>query len=186
MMRVQFRQMKDGTTEDYLLLAQYEREYAACLPQRLVAALERLGSSLEGYRLSRLEHSLQAATRAERDGADEEMIVAALVHDLGDELAPHNHAAYAAEILRPHVRPQVAWIVEQHGLFQGYYYAHHVGGDRHARDKLRSHPWFDDCAAFCEKWDQSSFDPDYTSEPLAHFVPLLEQVFRRPARQATP
>jgi predicted HD phosphohydrolase len=135
---------------------------------------------LQGYQVSRLQHSLQAATRAERDGADEEMIAAALLHDIGDDLAPCNHAAIAAEILRPYVRPEVAWIVEQHGVFQAYYYAHHTGGDRHARDSLRGHRWFNACAAFCEKWDQSSFDPDYQTLPLEHFGPLVRQVFLRP------
>ena len=186
MTQVRFRQMKDGTAEEYRLLDRFERAFAASLPQRIAAALERLGSSLEGYRVSRLEHSLQTATRAERDGADEEMIVAALVHDLGDELAPYNHALIAADILRPYVRPQVAWIVEHHGVFQSYYYAHHLGGDRHARERLRDHQWLTDCAAFCEKWDQASFDPDYTVEPLTHFIPLLEQIFRRPAKTSTP
>ncbi len=175
--RVTFRRMKDGTAEEYRMLEGLEHAYVAALPQRLAAALQRLDGSLEGYLVSRLTHSLQAATRAERDGADEEMIAAALLHDLGDELAPINHAAFAAEIMRPYVRPQVTWIVAQHGIFQQYYYAHHTGGDRHAREALRDHKWFGSCADFCENWDQSSFDPDYPSEDLDHFRPLLEDVF---------
>jgi predicted HD phosphohydrolase len=180
MNHVTFRQMKHGTEAEYQMLQGLEHQYAAALPHRLVAALERLDDSLQGYLVTRLQHSLQAATRAERDGADEQMIAAALLHDLGDDLAPHNHAALAAEILRPYVRPEVTWIVAQHGIFQSYYYAHHYGGDRHARDALRGHEWFGACADFCENWDQSSFDPDYDTLPLAYFVPLLEQVFRRP------
>ena len=180
MNQVQFRRMKDGTSEEYRMLAELEQTYAGALPRRLLTAMELLADSLQGYRVSRLQHSLQAATRAERDGADEEMIAAALLHDIGDDLAPHNHAAVAAEILRPYVRPEVTWIVEQHDVFQAYYYAHHTGGDRHARDSLRSHKWFNACAAFCEKWDQSSFDPDHDTLPLEHFEPLLTQVFRRP------
>jgi predicted HD phosphohydrolase len=176
---VTFRRMKDGTADEYRLLERLEHAYVAALPQRLAAALQQLDGSLDGYLVTRLTHSLQAATRAERDGADEEMIAAALLHDLGDTLAPTNHAAYAAEILRPYVRPQVTWIVAQHGIFQQYYYAHHTGGDRHARDALRDHPWFDACAAFCEDWDQSSFDPDYPTETLQHFMPVLEHVFGR-------
>ena len=179
---VSFRQMKHGTAEDYHFLAGLEREYAAGLPQRLLAALERLGHSLEGYKISRLQHSLQCATRAERDGADEELIAAALLHDIGDDLAPWNHAAVAAEILRPYVRPEIAWIVEKHGIFQAYYYAHHYGQNRDAREALRDHPWFDACATFCENWDQSSFDPDYDTQPLTHFAPLLQTIFGGAAR----
>jgi predicted HD phosphohydrolase len=175
--QVAFRRMKDGTAAEYRMLDTLERRYAAALPQRLVAALKLLDTSLEGYQVSRLTHSLQTATRAERDGADEEMIAAALIHDLGDDLAPYNHAAFAAEIIKPYVRPQVTWIVAQHGVFQAYYYAHHYGQDRHAREALRGHEWFDSCAAFCENWDQASFDPDYDTLPLAHFEPLLERIF---------
>jgi predicted HD phosphohydrolase len=179
---VQFRHMKDGTAEEYHLLQGMEHTYAASLPSRLIAALQRLGASLEGYRISRLQHSLQCATRAERDGADSEMIAAALLHDIGDDLAPYNHAAVAAEVIRPYVRPQISWIVEQHGIFQAYYYAHHYGQNRHAREILRGHMWFNDCAAFCENWDQASFDPEYDTLPLEHFTPLLDQLFkaRRP------
>jgi predicted HD phosphohydrolase len=178
---VSFRQMKDGTTADYRLLDEHERVYLAALPDRILAALGRLDTGLGGYPLSRLAHSLQCATRAARDGADTELVVAALVHDIGDDLAPVNHAEVAAAILRPYVRAEVTWIVEQHGLFQSYYYAHHYGRDRHARERLRGHRWFDACAAFCERWDQSSFDPDYASEPLARFEPLLREVFGRTA-----
>jgi predicted HD phosphohydrolase len=177
--QVAFQRMKDGTADEYRLLHALEETYAADLPARLVAALQRLDTSLEGYQVSRLTHSLQTATRAERDGADAEMVAAALVHDLGDELAPWNHAAFAAEIVRPYVRPQVTWIVAQHGIFQMYYYAHHVGGDRQAREALRGHAWFEDCAAFCENWDQASFDPTYNTLPLSHFEPLLRDVFAK-------
>jgi predicted HD phosphohydrolase len=176
---VSFRAMKDGTRADYLLLDESERRFAAGLSTRLLTALRKLDNSLEGYPVTRLGHSLQAATRAERDGADEELVVAALLHDIGDELAPYNHAEVAAGILRPYVRPEVSWIVEQHGLFQNYYYVHHLGGDRNARDKLRGHRWFEACAHFCEAWDQCSFDPDYASAPLSHFEPLLQRIFAR-------
>src|SRR5919107_374577 len=160
---VSFRRMKDGTREDYLLLDQSEREYAVALPDRVLAALRKLDHSLEGYPVSRLGHSLQVASRALEDQADDELVVAALIHDIGDELAPYNHAEFAAAILRPYVRPEVTWIVEQHGLFQTYYYVHHTGGDRYARDRLKAHQWYSACAAFCERWDQASFDPDYAT-----------------------
>jgi len=181
---VSFRQMKDSTAEDYRLLERYEHDYLRGLPDRLLAALAKLDTGLAGYPVSRLEHSLQTATRALRDGADDELVVAALLHDVGDDLAPYNHAAVAAAILRPYVRPEVTWIVEQHGLFQSYYYAHHYGRDRNGRERFRGHRWFDACAAFCERWDQASFDPGYASEPLERFVPLVRAIFSRPAHDA--
>ena len=177
---VSFRRMQDGTREDYLLIEESEKKYAANLPQRVLESLGKLDHSLEGYPVSRLGHSLQAATRALRDNADEELIVAALLHDIGDELAPYNHAEVAAGILRPYVRPEVTWIIAQHGLFQNYYYVHHFGGDRNARDRLRDHPWYESCAHFCAAWDQCSFDPDYPTESLATFEPLLRRIFARP------
>ncbi|MDP9065595.1 MAG: HD domain-containing protein [Pseudomonadota bacterium] len=178
---VSFTRMEDGTREDYALLERYEAQFVRKLPEVILASLEQLRESLEGYPVSRLEHSLQAATRARRAGADTELIVAALIHDIGDVLAPFNHAEVAAGILRPYVRPEVTWIVEQHGLFQTYYYAHHRGADRHARDVFASHPWFQSCKNFCANWDQCSFDPDYDWEPLSSFEPALQEIFTRPA-----
>jgi len=178
---VSFRQMKDGTRADYELLDEYEKNYALGLADRVLEALKKLGSSLQGYPVSRLTHSLQSATRARRDGADDELIVAALLHDIGDELAPYNHAELAAAILRPYVRAEVTWIVEQHSLFQSYYYAHFYGGDRNARDRYRDHPWAGLCEQFCARWDQNSFDPDYPTHPLAAFEDDVREVFSRAA-----
>jgi predicted HD phosphohydrolase len=177
---VEFTQMKHGTREEYLFLQRLEHDYIRALPERLLAALDRLGKeSLQGYKVSRLEHSLQAATRAEDDGADIETIVAALVHDLGDELAPENHSQLAAALLRPYVRAEVTWVVEMHGLFQMRYYAHHYGEDKDTYLAYRDHPWFDSCVRFCERYDQAAFDPDYPTRPLAHFEPMLREVFSR-------
>jgi predicted HD phosphohydrolase len=176
---VSFRQMQDGTKEDYVLLDESEKQYAAGLAHRVLESLLKLDHSLACYPVSRLGHSLQAATRALRDNADEELVVAALLHDIGDELAPYNHTEIAAAILRPYVRPEVTWIVAQHGLFQNYYYVHHFGGDRNARERLRDHPWYEACVHFCAAWDQCSFDPDYASEPLATFEPLVRRIFAR-------
>jgi predicted HD phosphohydrolase len=182
--------MEDGTREDYLLLDESERRYAQGLADRVLESLAKLDHLLYGYAVSRLQHSLQTATRALRDGADEEMTVAALLHDIGDELAPYNHSEMAAAILRPYVRAEIAWIVEHHGLFQNYYYVHHFGGDRHARDRLRDHRWYDACVHFCAAWDQCSFDPDYPAESLEFFEPLVRRIFARtphdPRYQATP
>jgi predicted HD phosphohydrolase len=178
---VSFTQMKDGTREDYLLLDRSEREFAARLPDQVLAGLRALDHSVQGYPVSRLEHCLQTATRARRDGADDEIVLAALVHDIGDLLAPYNHAELAAAVLRPYVREEVTWIVEQHGLFQTYYYVHHLGGDRSMRERLRGHRWFDACAHFCEQYDQASFDPKYPSLPLKEFEPLVRDIFSRRA-----
>ena len=178
---VSFTQMRDGTRADYDLLAVEERQFIARLPDRLLAALHELDEGLDGYPISRLHHSLQAATRAERDGADVDWVVAALVHDVGDGLAPENHSQMAAAILRPYVREDVAWTVLMHGVFQQHYYGHHTGHDPDAREVYRSHAWFDRCERFCEQWDQASFDPTYPTESLEHFEPMLREVFSRPA-----
>ena len=179
---VGFTQMKDGTAEDYALLEKLEKPYLRLTADRVLDELRRQGEvTLEGYKITRLEHGLQSATRAERDGADMDWVVAALLHDIGDGLAPQNHDRMSAEVLRPFVRWDVAWVVEHHGIFQMIYYAHHYNWDANARDRFRDHPCFDSCATFCERWDQASFDPDYDTAPLAHFEPMVRTVFGRQA-----
>lgn len=180
--QVAFTQMKDGTEAEYLLLRDLEAPFHARTAQRLLAELRRQEhDTLEGYRITRLEHALQAATRALRDNADDDWVVAALLHDIADGFAPQNHDRAAAEILRPFVRADVCWVVEQHGLFQTFYYGHHYGWDRHARDVHRGHSWFDLAVDFCERWDQASFDDAYRSEPLEVFEPIVGRVFARRA-----
>jgi predicted HD phosphohydrolase len=177
---VSFTRMADGTAEEYAHLETLEARFADGLADRLLTHLRLLEDSLSGYRISRLEHSLQTATRAYRNGEAEEMVVAALFHDIGDLLAPYAHSEMAAAILRPYVSDRVHWIVRHHGVFQMYYYAHHTGGDRHAREAFRDHPWFEDAARFCGLYDQESFDPDYLSEPLEFFEPMVRRVFALP------
>lgn len=176
---VSFTQMKDGTKEDYEFLTEHEIAYTKGTADRLLKALVSLDESLSGYQITRLGHSLQSATRAERDGADTDWIVSALLHDIGDIFAPYNHDEYAAAILRPFVREQCTWVVEKHGDFQLVYYGHHVGADPHKRDAYAGHPYFEDCAEFCERWDQSSFDPDYDTLPVEHFADRVREVFDR-------
>ncbi|MEJ6477659.1 MAG: HD domain-containing protein [Octadecabacter sp.] len=179
---VSFTQMKDGTREDYALLETLEKPYLAMTTDRIMDELRRQGEvSLEGYPITRLDHGLQSATRAQRDGADIDWVVGTLLHDIGDGLAPRNHDRFSAEVIRPFVRWDVAWVVEHHGIFQMLYYAHHYGWDRDVRDQFKDHPCFQSCAAFCERWDQSSFDPDYDALPLEHFTPLVREVFNRKA-----
>jgi len=179
---VSFTAMKDGTREEYELLAKLEKPFLALTADRVMDELRRAGeATLEGYRITRLQHGLQSGTRALRDGADIDWVVGALLHDIGDGLAPQNHDRMSAEVIRPFVRWDVAWVVEHHGIFQMLYYGHHYGWDRNARDQFRDHPCFDSCAEFCERWDQSSFDPDYPTESLATFEPMVRQVFGRKA-----
>jgi predicted HD phosphohydrolase len=177
---VSFTRMQDGTAEDYALLDRYEREYLASLPDKLLTALGRLKDSYAGYQVSRYEHSLQSATRALRDGRDEEYVVAALLHDIGDELAPYTHGEMTAAVLKPYVSEEICWVVKYHGLFQTYYYAAHTGGDPNARDRFRDHPCFQACAEFCEHYDQNCFDPAYDSLPVETFEPMVRRVFAEP------
>ena len=179
MKTVNFTEMKNGSKEEYLMLNKHEQNYISGTADRILRFMGGLNSTLEGYKITRLEHSLQAATRAFRDKADEEMIVAVLLHDIGDELAPLNHSEYAASILKPYVSEKTHWIIEKHGEFQMYYYAHHLGKNKNQRDKYKDHPYYQDTVDFCEKWDQASFDPDYKNMTLEEFAPMIKKIFSR-------
>ena len=179
MKEVNFIQMKDGTKEDYLLLNKHEKKYIEGTADRLIKFMSGLSNTLEGYQITRLEHSLQTATRALNDKADDEMIVAALFHDIGDELAPLNHSEYAGTVLKPYVSEKTRWIIEKHGEFQMYYYAHHLGGNRNEKDKYKGHKYYKDTVDFCENWDQKSFDPNYKSLTLKDFEPYVKKIFSR-------
>ncbi len=181
-----FTRMEDGTREDYELIGRLEAEYHRGLADRVLKALLDLEQGQFGYQVDRLEHSLQTATRAQRDGADEEMVVCALLHDLGDQLAPHNHSAYAAAILQPFVSADACWVVEKHDLFQTYYYGQQIGEDRNGREKYRDHSCFEKAEYFCERWDQTSFDPDYDTLPLETFEPMVRRIFAREPWQEKP
>ena len=180
MNKVNFISMEEGTAEEYAFLDKLETQYVQDLPSRLIASLKALESSLSGYQISRLEHSLQGATRAFLAEEDLEMVMAILFHDIGDSIAPYSHSEMAAAILRPFVSEKTYWIVKHHGLFQMYYYAHHSGGDRNARDAFINNPWYDDAVRFCHDYDQNCFDPNYKSKPLEFFVPMVNEFFSRP------
>ena len=171
--------MEDGTKEEYLMLDKYEQDYINRTADRILKFMGGLDSTLEGYKITRLEHSLQTATRALKDGANDEMIVATLLHDIGDALAPLNHAEYAAAVLKPYVSEKTHWIMQKHGEFQMFYYAHHLGGNKNIRDKYKEHKYYDECVEFCEKWDQASFDPNYKSLKLEDFETLIRKIFSR-------
>jgi len=179
MQKVAFTRMDEGTKEEYDLLADDEAAAIAAFPDRVLGWLREMDSE-SPYRVTRLEHSLQAATRAHRAGEDDGMVVAALLHDIGDVLAPANHSEVAAAMLRPYVSERIYWIIKHHGLFQGVYYNHHYGGDPNARDRFIGHEWYDDTVRFCAEYDQVSFDPGYESEPLEFFEPMVRKVLAEP------
>ena len=175
---VNFTRMDEGTAEEYAFLGKlWDEHNHGRLADNVLGLLKQLEGPRLGYKIDRFQHSLQSATRAERDGAGEETVVCALLHDMGDSLAPDNHGEFAAAILRPYVSEANHWIVKHHGVFQGYYFWHHIGRDREARERYRGHEHFAACAAFCERWDQNCFDPDYDTLPLGHFEPLVRRLF---------
>jgi predicted HD phosphohydrolase len=180
MATVSYTRMADMTESDMELLDADADADAKELPGRLMDAVAALESFQGSLKVSRLEHSLQSATRAHRAGKDKEYVVAALLHDIGDALAPHSHGPLVGAVLRPFVSERICWVVEKHPLFQAYYYAHLMGADRNARDRYRDHPYYDDCVEFCEHFDQNCFDPDFESLPLEFFRPMVEEVFSRP------
>lgn len=180
---VNFTRMEDSTREEYEFLDELEKQYCSGLADRLLNALKQLEHSLSGYKISRLDHVLQGATRAHRAGESDEMVLAVLLHDIGDELAPHSHSEMAAAILRPFVSEKLYWVVKHHGLFQMYYYAHFFGGDKNARDMFKDHQWYQDAIDFCHKYDQNCFDPDYDTEPLEFFEPLVRRMVAHPSME---
>jgi len=177
---VSFIAMADGTAEDYALLDRCEERFMTGLVDRVLDHLKLLQESYGGYKIDRYQHSLQTATRAQRAGADEETIVAALLHDIGDTIAPSAHGPMAAAVLSPFVSPETAWMVEKHPIFQGYHYFHHYGLDRNQREKFRGHPAFERTCRFCDEWDQTAFDPHYDTLPLESFTPLVRRIFATP------
>jgi predicted HD phosphohydrolase len=174
--RARFHAMSEGTQDDWMIIAQAAGEFSMGLPQRIIAHLNLLKGDCGGFAVDRYEHSLQTATRALRDGRDEEYVVCALLHDIGDTLGPRNHADIGAAILKPFVSEQNHWMVANHAIFQGYYFFDYLGLDRNMRDQFKGHPWYEYTAQFCHLYDQNSFDPAFDSEPLETFIPMLERV----------
>ncbi len=177
-----FTAMRDATREDYQAIGRHAMEFYKGLPDRVLTHLSLLEGDTGGYAVDRLTHSLQTATRAQRDGRDDEYVVCALLHDIGDTLACANHGDLAATILEPFVSEKNHWIVRHHAIFQGYYFFHHLGLDRNMRDRYRDHRWWRDCAEFCEKYDQNSFDPEYDTLPLEAFEPAVRELFALPRK----
>lgn len=178
--KASFHAMTEGTAQQWAEIERHAQAFRADLPDRLLDQLRQLKGGLDGYAVDRLEHSLQTATRAHRDGRDEEYVVCALLHDIGDLVGPSNHAEIGAVILKPYVSEANHWMLDKHGIFQGYYFFHYLGLDRDLRDQFRGHPHYEYCAQFCHLYDQSSFDPSYESMPLEAFEPMLRRVLARP------
>ncbi len=180
MKTVSYKHMADMTKEDAELIVSDGNEEARELPDRVLDAVRKLRDFQGPLLVTRYEHSLQSATRAYQAGEDAEYIAGALIHDIGDHMAPYSHGEYVAAIMKPYINERVCWIIKYHPLFQAYYYAHHLGGDRNARDRFRDHPWYDDCVKFCADYDQNCFDPEFESLPLEFFEPMVRRIFGRP------
>lgn len=175
-----FHAMTEGTQEDWLKIASAAGSFNKALPDRVLAHLKLLEGDCGGFPVDRMEHSLQSATLAYRDGMDEEYVVCALLHDIGDTLASYNHAELGATLLKPFVSEENHWMLQHHGIFQGYYFFHYLGLDRNMREQFRGHPSFERTAMFCARHDQNAFNPDYDSMPLDAFIPMLRRVMERP------
>jgi len=180
--RAKFTSMENGTADDWNIIAESNINEASELPNKIIDHLMMLGNDYGGFAVDRLTHSIQTATRAYHDGRDEEYVVCALLHDIGDVFSPSNHSQVSAALLRPYISEKNYWIVLNHGLFQGYYWMHHYDQDRNLRDQYIDHPYYQDCIDFCANWDQKSFDPDYETKSLEHFVPMIKEVFSREPR----
>lgn len=181
-LRADFNAMDEGTKADWDRIALAALEFYPGLADRVLDHLRLLGGDFGGFKVDRLTHSLQTATRAARAGRDDEYVACALLHDIGDTLASFNHPDIGAAIVKPFVSEGYHWMVQQHGVFQGYYFFHHLGLDRNLRDQFEGHPYYDLCAEFCAEYDQTSFDPAYPTMPLEEFEPLLRQFFATPKR----
>ena len=175
-----FKSFEESTGDDWAVISAQLDVTQSMVADRVLEQFRYLANDSGGFPVTRLEHSLQTATRAHRDGRDERYVVMALLHDIGDTLGTFNHPEIGAAMIRPFVSEEVHWIANMHGVFQGYYFFHYLGMDRDQREMYRGHPHFEACAEFCEKYDQSSFDPAYESAPLSFIEPMLGRVLARP------
>ncbi len=178
--RATFKTFEESTPEQWAKIMPQLATTQSKVADRVISLLRELEHDHGGFPVNRLEHSLQTATRAERDGHDNEYVLCALVHDIGDTLSPYNHPAIAAAIMKPFVSEANQFLLEQHGVFQGYYFWDYIGMDSQAREKYRDSPYFDYTKEFCAKYDQTAFDDEYDSNPLEHYIPLIHE-FLTPA-----
>ena len=180
--RATFSDMKDGTQEDWEIIGTSFRTFAKAHPDRILEHLKLLSGDFGGFKVDRLTHCLQTATLAHRDGKDEEYVVCALLHDIGDTLGTFNHADIAAAIVEPFVSEENHWMVKHHAIFQGYYFFHHLGMDRNLREQYRDHPCYEHTLEFVSKYDSPAFNPDGETLPLEFFEPMVRRVMAKPKR----
>lgn len=180
--RATFKSFQESTKEEWANIMVCLQDTQAMVADRVIEQLRFLEADHGGFPVNRLEHCLQTASRAERDGRDEEYVLCALLHDIGDNLAPFNHPDIAAGIVKPIVSEANYWMTKHHGIFQGYYFWHHIGLNQNARDEYRDSPHYGYTAEFCELYDSIAFDPDYVSFDLAHYEPLIRDSFRPKGR----
>lgn len=178
--RATFTRMEASTAGDWQKIGGEFMGFAKTLPDRLMAHLKVLDGDYGGFPVDRYTHSLQTATRALKAGRDDEYVACALFHDIGDTLGTFNHFDIAAAILKPFMSDANLWMVQHHGIFQGYYFFHHIGLDRNLRDQFTGHPHYDRTAEFCELYDNPAFDPDGETLPMAEFEPIVRRVFAEP------
>ena len=179
---VSFTNFGNATAEDIEIMTRSTAPFSAALPERVMAHLKLLQGDYGGLPVDRYTHCLQTATLAHRAGKDEEYVVCALLHDIGDVLGSYNHADLAATILQPFVSEANHWMVEKHAMFQGFYFFHHMGLDRHMREQYKDHPCYRQTVEFCALYDAPAFDPDGETLPLEFFEPMIRRVFARPKR----
>ncbi|AOS95700.1 hypothetical protein AUP74_00228 [Microbulbifer aggregans] len=180
--QAQFTHMENGTAEDWKAIADAFGPFARDLPARILAHLKLLEGDCGGFPVDRLTHCLQTATLAHRDGKDEEYVVCALLHDIGDTLGSFNHADVAAVILEPFVSEENHWMIKHHAIFQGYYFFHHLGMDRNLREQYRDHPYYERTIEFVSKYDAPAFDEKGETLPLEFFEPMVRRVFAKPRK----
>ncbi|ALR17593.1 HD domain-containing protein [Vibrio natriegens] len=177
-----FTHMEHGTAQDWKIIAEQFVDYAGELPDRIIKHLLLLDGDFGGFQVDRLTHSLQCATLAYRDGKDDEYVVCALLHDIGDTLGSYNHPDIAATILEPFVSEENHWMIKHHGIFQGYYFFHHLNMDREMHKAYIDHPCYQRTLEFVRKYDAPAFDPELDTLPLEFFEPMIRKVFERPVR----
>ncbi|MEQ5835345.1 HD domain-containing protein [Marinobacter sp. NFXS9] len=180
--RARFTHMKDGTAEDWQTIAASFGDFAKSLPDRIMDHLKLLEGDFGGFKVDRMTHCLQTATRAHRDGKDEEYVVCALLHDIGDTLGTYNHADVAAVLLEPFVSEENHWMVKHHAIFQGYYFFEYLGLDPNLRENFKDHPYYQHTLEFVSKYDSPAFDPEAETLPLSYFEPMLRRVMARPRK----
>jgi predicted HD phosphohydrolase len=180
--RATFKSIEESTKEEWANIMVCLQDTQAMVSTRVIEQMKLLEHDHGGFPVSRLEHCLQTATRAEKDGRDAEYIVCALIHDIGDNLAPFNHPEIAAGIVKPVVSEANWWMVKHHGIFQGYYFWDHIGLDKNAREEFRGNQYFEYTEEFCAKYDGPGFDSDYVSAPLSYFEPLIHDLFKPKGR----